>query len=293
MVDISTFTKNLLNTKVDDILGREKDVSTICTATHPSLIKPLNKGGHSITFSFESSVRPLFESMTGLRLRQSRPNNGIYYWYCELDEKGLAVATAWHNSMKPAVFIKSSLDCTVALSRNFLTKQDLENGNYTEIGALEHAAKELGDETATAALIAHATKFIQTKPIYSPATFIAAIPHSTPKPKSLSEKIAEGLATNLGKKCLVDTMSWANKHQSLQETGTVAEKQRQLESFDFTFTPPNGFDGATVILVDDLYQSGSTMEYVAAQLKHRGASKVMGLAMVKSLSNTANTVSKK
>ena len=43
--------------------------------------------------------------------------------------------------------------------------------------------------------------------------------------------------------------------------------------------------GKDIILVDDLYMSGTTLQYVAMKLKEAGARKVFGLCFVKSLSN--------
>ena len=39
------------------------------------------------------------------------------------------------------------------------------------------------------------------------------------------------------------------------------------------------------MLVDDLYNSGLTMQYVAMRLKELGVSRVFGVTLVKSLSN--------
>lgn len=43
--------------------------------------------------------------------------------------------------------------------------------------------------------------------------------------------------------------------------------------------------GKNVMLVDDLYNSGLTMQYVAMRLKELGVSRVFGVTLVKSLSN--------
>lgn len=40
-----------------------------------------------------------------------------------------------------------------------------------------------------------------------------------------------------------------------------------------------------LLLVDDLYKSGLTMQYVAMMLKNAGCSRVFGLTLVKSLGN--------
>lgn len=47
-------------------------------------------------------------------------------------------------------------------------------------------------------------------------------------------------------------------------------------------------DGRTVVIVDDLYQSGATMWMYAKYLKEQGARHVFGLACVKSLRDTDN-----
>lgn len=44
-------------------------------------------------------------------------------------------------------------------------------------------------------------------------------------------------------------------------------------------------EGKSILLVDDLYQSGLTMQYVAMILKNAGCSRVFGLTLVKSLGN--------
>ena len=43
--------------------------------------------------------------------------------------------------------------------------------------------------------------------------------------------------------------------------------------------------GKNVMLVDDLYNSGLTMQYVAMRLKELGVFRVFGVTLVKSLSN--------
>ncbi len=43
-----------------------------------------------------------------------------------------------------------------------------------------------------------------------------------------------------------------------------------------------------ILLLDDLYQSGITMQYVAMKLQKAGAEKIFGLSIVKSLNDTDN-----
>jgi len=45
------------------------------------------------------------------------------------------------------------------------------------------------------------------------------------------------------------------------------------------------FEGKDIVLLDDLYMSGITLQYVAMKLKEAGAGKVYGLCLVKSFGN--------
>ncbi|MCK6592230.1 MAG: hypothetical protein HUU21_32570 [Polyangiaceae bacterium] len=47
-------------------------------------------------------------------------------------------------------------------------------------------------------------------------------------------------------------------------------------------------EGKTIILIEDLYQSGSTINHVAMEVLHGGASAIFGLSCVKTCRNTDN-----
>ncbi|MBF0324669.1 MAG: hypothetical protein HQL42_06305 [Alphaproteobacteria bacterium] len=51
---------------------------------------------------------------------------------------------------------------------------------------------------------------------------------------------------------------------------------------------PNLPEGSSIVLIDDKYQSGVTMQFVASRLYLAGASEVFGLSMVKTLRDTDN-----
>jgi predicted amidophosphoribosyltransferase len=43
-----------------------------------------------------------------------------------------------------------------------------------------------------------------------------------------------------------------------------------------------------ILLIDDLYQSGTTMHFVAAKLRESGAAQIYGIALTKALSDDDN-----
>lgn len=51
----------------------------------------------------------------------------------------------------------------------------------------------------------------------------------------------------------------------------------------------SSINGATIVIVDDLYQSGTTMLAYASFLKNHGAGSIYGLSCVKSMKNSDNT----
>ena len=47
-------------------------------------------------------------------------------------------------------------------------------------------------------------------------------------------------------------------------------------------------EGKTIVLIDDKYQSGTTIQYIAMKLQDAGAREVYGLCFVKTLRDTDN-----
>ena len=74
------------------------------------------------------------------------------------------------------------------------------------------------------------------------------------------------------------------------KTSTFDEKWNVWESARVSFqnSPAFNVNGKTVILIDDKYQSGITIQYIAMKLQQAGAHEVYGLSFVKTLRDTAN-----
>ena len=56
----------------------------------------------------------------------------------------------------------------------------------------------------------------------------------------------------------------------------------------FNGAPELDIEGKSVVLIDDLYQSGRTIQYVAMKLQEAGARQVCGLSLVKTWGDTDN-----
>lgn len=82
-----------------------------------------------------------------------------------------------------------------------------------------------------------------------------------------------------------DKVSWTNKNGSLKNVETAEEKLDMIQSWGLTFDAALDLKDKNVLLVDDMYYSGVTMQYIAMKMRDSGAKRVFGMALVKSLGN--------
>ena len=75
------------------------------------------------------------------------------------------------------------------------------------------------------------------------------------------------------------------KNSSVDEKGNVWETAQ----VSFQSNSELNVKDKTVILIDDKYQSGITIQYIAMKLQQAGACEVYGLSFIKTLSDTDNT----
>lgn len=183
-------------------------------------------------------------------------------------------------------------DC---LALSFALDYDREQGNpdrpQTAIGTLRTRAKPYDaaptKDTFTAAneLIVGCMGFLKTVTCYSSATAVVAMPPSRPdKAFDLPSHLAKGIAKAWGRKDLSSAVT-ATARPGLKNV-PVGDK---LNTLDGTLrVDKRSVDGQVILLVDDLYQSGVSMNSVGMELLNAGAEKVFGLACEKTCRNDDN-----
>lgn len=187
----------------------------------------------------------------------------------------------WHDFIsryKNIVFLRDCLDISLSLSMNII-----ENESRTEIGELEYQSKYNSNNDAEEQLVSLCEEWINKLPYYKDADLICAVPSKTPD--NLPQRIANRLnitATNISK-----TISWASKTKDVKNAENVEDKINILEESGFTIDNIEQLKDKVIILFDDLYMSGVTLQYIAMKLKDAGAQRVLGLTIVKSRSNSA------
>lgn len=129
--------------------------------------------------------------------------------------------------------------------------------------------------------------FIQGHPTYAAADVLAAVPPGNPhKPFDLPAHLAQRLARQLGKP---DASSWVRKVRATRPMKDCETPQEKLDNVRgaFVVTPAAEFGGKSVLLIDDIYQSGFTINEVGHVIQEADASQVLGLAATKTFAETA------
>lgn len=112
------------------------------------------------------------------------------------------------------------------------------------------------------------------------------MPPSDPdKSFDLPAYLVQGIARGWGRADLSDTVRTKAKRPSLKNTEILFKLQKLEGTIEID---PKAFKDKVVLLVDDLYQAGVSMNYTAMLLLEAGARKVFGLACEKTCRNDDN-----
>jgi hypothetical protein len=154
---------------------------------------------------------------------------------------------------------------------------------HTELGGLLRRAKPYGpgdgDTRAADELVERLAAFIAAHPTYARADAIVPVPPSNPtKRYDLPGYLAQRLCERLGK---ADGSSWAKKTRATRQQKEVHTFQEKVENVDGAFEVSGDVGGQSVIVLDDLYQSGATINEMGRTVREAGAKLVLGLAVTK------------
>lgn len=268
-------TKAITEEAIRDFVA-DNNVKRICFSriqTHA--LWKTDEGEDMITVPFGDSIGLLLKEQTGIVLRKSNKGN----YYKKLTPEEYEKAKTFVGSYANVVFLRDLLDASVALSLNF----ESDGETRTHIGGLEKSAKYDNDENAVEELAAIVDGFIGNNPLYANADYLCAVPPTKSDEKNIPIRIIEKLKNFKGKN-VSDSIVWTSKTESLKNA-EGADKLEILKHSGLEIAEGVDFEGKDVVVLDDLYMSGITLQYVAMKLKEAGAGKVYGLCLVKSFGN--------
>lgn len=206
------------------------------------------------------------------------------------DDGPVKTVQAWVDVVGQFVAIR---DC---LALSFALDFDRANGNpdndQTEIGALRSRAKPYDAAptkdtyAASGNLVASCLTFLAAVKSYKTAELVVAMPPSRPdKAFDLPTHLAAGIAKSWKKVDASKAVKTVKARPPLKNTAVAAKLAALKGSIEVDSATVKG---RIILLVDDLYQSGISMNYVAMLLLEAGAKKVFGLACEKTCRNDDN-----
>lgn len=232
----------------------------------------------ALNVPFDSSIKYFIEQEAKLNLIEKK--NGLFWCPANSDEEFQRL-TDFFEKHKKIVFLRDTLECSIALSENF------KDDERTFLGKMEYEAKYSDCSESIEEIKKAIIDFINNSEVYGGIPYICSIPSSKPEEKNLPQKLSEMVSDSISNLTDISQyISWKNSKPEIKSL----DLDEKLEALIKTDLEINNFEikNEDIILIDDLYQSGTTMQYVAMKLKELGARRIFGLSIVKSQKNTDN-----
>ncbi len=243
----------------------------------------------SLVLPFCETLGNAFELMCAVHHIGIRAGGGRCYTFLK-DVNELENVKEWLDTVGKYV---ATRDC---LALSFALDYDKEEGNpdkpQTDIGKLRSRAKPYDTEptkdtySAAEELSKVCIEFFQKMNCYHSATCVIAMPSSKPgRDYDLPKYITAAMAKEIGRSDLSEVVKTIKERRQLKNEpldGKLATIEGTI------YVDESALKGQNVLLVDDLYQSGVSTNYVAMLMLQAGAKKVFGLACEKTCRNDDN-----
>jgi predicted amidophosphoribosyltransferase len=165
-------------------------------------------------------------------------------------------------------------------------------GRYsrTEIGELVYQAKYTYKTDPAAMAVAATAKnelgrafcdFVQSHPTYQNVDTVLSVPPSNPnKPFDLPKFLAERIAQTCGFRHASGVIVKNRVTTPMKDIGSVSQKLENIQGV-FSVTDQHQMHNKKILLIDDIYQTGLTINEVGKTLIAAGANAVFGLVASK------------
>lgn len=242
------------------------------------------KARPTFSVNFQESIKAIYEAMMlpyGFELQYS---NTLHNYWHYVKKEDIEKIKEWERGQGSRMFIRDNLSISIALA-SYST--DPAEHHRTTIGELVYQAKYQGNADAIQGLAGRCVETIRSLPYYRKAQCICAVPPSSTKTRrDLPSEITALVAKELEIENITSNFKYHGTKPELKGL-KLEEKWPGLKAADLRYEGKK-LNGKKVILVDDLYQSGTTMQFVGMKLHEAGAHHVYGLSMAKNLSDDDN-----
>jgi hypothetical protein len=249
----------------------------------------------SLVLPFCETLGNAFRTMCEVKsigMRKSKSGDRCYTFLPDAkeNEDALTRVRAWLGSVGKYVAIRDCLALSFAL--DYDKKEGNPNKAQTQIGRLRSRAKPYDTKPtadthkAAEELVTHCCSFLDEMTCYETADAVCAMPPSKGgKAFDLPTHLAAGIASERG----IEDVSTAARTIKARKAVKNTPVEGKLELLEGSIEiDARSVKGKTILLIDDLYQSGVSMNYMAMLLLEAGAKKVFGLAVEKTCRNDDN-----
>lgn len=260
------------------------------------LHEPQEKGQDwRLILPFPNSFQNAFQTMSSVtaipHVSKKNGNLCLFLKGIAADEKPPQEIYDWITTVGEYVAMKDKLALSFAL--DFDRKGGDPKKPQSEVGALRVIAKPYGRATATKEttaaadlLVDRCIAFLKAMTCYESASCVAAVPPSNPRnPYNLPRYLAKRISAKWERADLSEHVRTIEARGSIKSTAVANKLDALLGTIG---VDADVFHKKNVLLIDDLYQSGITMNYCALMLLRAGARKIFGLACEKTCRNDDN-----
>jgi hypothetical protein len=197
---------------------------------------------------------------------------------------------AWINTVSRYVVMRDCLDLSFALDFDRLAGNP--ESDHSEAGDLRVSAKPYDQEAtdshraAADSIAEKIASSIADLKCFGRIDCVTCCPPSNPdKTFCLSTYLCDSVANKLSAESLSNAIKTTKARQPLKSLSMGQKLETLSQSTEFD---KDAFSGKSVLIVDDLYQSGITINFVGLKLRELNAESVYGFCAVKTCTNTDN-----
>jgi len=151
--------------------------------------------------------------------------------------------------------------------------------NRSSVGGLTYRLKYQSDATALPALIEHTRKLFRTHPEMNQFDIILPVPSSTQRSFNPVHEFCKALSCALGKPMQTSLVK-TRQTQPQKEMQTLVQKRDNVAG---AFAINGDITGRRILIVDDLFDSGATLEEITCLLLKHQAARVNILTLTRTI----------
>ncbi len=279
----------------DDVRNLDVGRRQLATEWPTVVYKPQSEDRDwTLILPFPNTYRNAFETMCETQAWPHVAGNGklcLYLKGIEWEAGPPQEVYDWITKVGKYVAMKDMLALSFAL--DYEREAGNPNRPQTAVGSLRAQAKPYGSQVATAQTKAAAEQLVERcvaalkeMTCYKSANCVVAMPPSDPtKTYNLPRYLAAQIVAKLGMEDLSKHVRTIKARNSIKAVPLSEKLDTLLGTIE---VDAEVFSKKHVLLIDDLYQSGISMNYCALLLIKAGAQKIFGLACEKTCRNDDN-----